>query len=44
MSWLRAAEEAVLKDGGYRRKGKRARYRSDVLKLSGKFFPPFGFY
>lgn len=34
MSLLRAAEE----DGGYRRKGKRARYRSDVLKLSRVIF------
>ena len=38
MSLLRTAEEAALKDGGYRRKGKRARYRSDVLKLSSVFF------
>lgn len=38
MSLLRTAEEAALKDGGYRRKGKRARYRSDVLKLSRGFF------
>lgn len=45
MSLLRAAEEAGLKEGGYRRKGKRARYRSDVLKLSRVIFVfPWGFY